>query len=160
MEIAYIGLGSNLQDPIDQIKRALIEIADLPNTNCLAYSSLYISPPLGALKQPDYINAVIKIETDLSPTGLLANLLEIEQAHHRVRKERWGARTLDCDLLLYGQRVIKEENLTVPHPEMTLRPFVLLPLAEIEPDLILPNGHPLTFYLDRCEISLLKKLIA
>lgn len=160
MEIAYIGLGSNLQDPIDQIKRALIEIATLPKTNSLAYSSLYISPPLGSLKQPDYINAVIKIETDLSPLDLLAKLLEIEQAHHRIRKERWAARTLDCDLLLYGQFVIKEENLVVPHPEMTLRPFVLLPMAEIEPDLILPNGQPLTFYLDRCEISSLKKLIA
>ncbi len=160
MEIAYIGLGSNLADPVNQVKQALQEIASLSQSQCLAQSSLYLSPPLGMLKQPDYINAVIKLATTLSAQELLTALLEVEHKHHRQRRERWEARTLDCDILLYGQHIIKEKNLIIPHPEMTLRPFVLLPLAEISPDLVLPNGYALPFYLDRCEITPLKKLIA
>jgi 2-amino-4-hydroxy-6-hydroxymethyldihydropteridine diphosphokinase len=159
MEIAYIGLGSNLDNPMNQVKAAFLKIANIEKTHCLAYSSLYLSPPLGLMAQPDYVNAVVKLSTELSAEKLLNALFEVENAHHRQRRERWGARTLDCDLLLYGQHIIHKKKITVPHPEMTQRSFVLLPLAEIEPNLVLPNGQTLTSFLARCDISALSKII-
>lgn len=145
---AYIGLGSNLKNPIDQIKRAFDELNQLSESSLLTVSRLYRSSPMGPQYQPDYINAVAEIETALSPHVLLEKLLEIECQHGRIRTDgkRWTARTLDLDLLLYGDYVIQEKHLTVPHPGMLERAFVVTPLLEISPDLILPNGRHLKDY--------------
>lgn len=136
---AYIGLGSNLEDPVRQIESALVELGQMPFSQLLARSSLVFSKPLGAKSQPDYVNAVAKIETALNPDQLLARLQRIEHEHGRVRSERWGPRTLDLDLLLYGDQRIQQPHLTVPHPGMAQRAFVLVPLLEIEPRLQIPG---------------------
>lgn len=141
---AYIGLGSNLDNPVDQLCRALTELTALPHTTLVVRSPLYRTPPLGPAGQPDYINAVAALDTGLEPLALLDELQRIEQAHHRERTVRWGARTLDLDLLLYGTAVIELPRLTVPHAEMRNRPFVIFPLLAIAPELILPDGTPLT----------------
>lgn len=138
--IAYIGLGSNLQQPLEQIRRAFIELHDIPRSRCLQRSPLYRSPPMGPRDQPNYVNAVAALETWLSPQDLLTALQGIEQSHHRVRERHWGARTLDLDLLLYGDRVIASADLEVPHPGLTERAFVLYPLRDIAPQLRVP-GH-------------------
>ena len=141
-EIVYIGLGSNLAEPISQIKSALRAISALLNTRVLKCSSLYASRPMGPQDQPDYINAVVEIETGLTPEALLDALQTIELNQGRERKEnRWGPRTLDLDILLFGKRTINSERLTVPHYGMKKREFVMYPLAEIRPDLILPCGE-------------------
>ena len=138
---AYIGLGSNLSDPRLQVSNAAKAIAKISFTNVIALSALYLSKPMGPQDQDDYINAVIAIETSLSAIELLDALQVIENSAGRVRKDnRWGARILDCDILLYGDETIDNERLTVPHYGMTIREFVLLPLAEIAPILHLPNG--------------------
>ncbi|WP_448549070.1 2-amino-4-hydroxy-6-hydroxymethyldihydropteridine diphosphokinase [Thalassotalea fusca] len=140
MQIAFVGLGSNLGDPEQQIRQALIALESIPRTQLIASSSLYFSRPMGPQDQPDYMNAVVKLATELSPIELLDALQAIELAGGRVRKEeRWGARTLDLDILLFGDQVINSERLIVPHYGMKEREFVLLPLAEIAPDLILPD---------------------
>ncbi len=150
---AYIGLGSNLAgdlpSPRHQVRQALDELARLPETRLLASSPLYQTPALGPV-QPDYVNAVACLETSLPPLLLLDQLQALEQAHHRVRLERWGPRTLDLDILLYGDHIIDEPRLTVPHPEMTRRGFVLHPLAAIAPDLVLPCGTSLGSLLRTC----------
>lgn len=138
-EIVYIGLGSNLATPKTQITTARQAIVALAGVAEYAFSSLYSSPPLGSQSQPDYINAVIAIETRLSAKKLLHKLQQIELDHGRVRKnERWGARTLDLDILLYGQQIINQTNLIVPHYALTERAFVLYPLYEIAPVLKVP----------------------
>jgi poly(A) polymerase len=134
-------------DPINQVQRAIHALGQFEQSTLIRASKLYQTPPLGDIKQNDFINAVVKMETALSASSLLSALLDLEQAHGRVRKERWGPRTLDCDLLLYGQHFIDIEGLTVPHPEMTKRAFVLEPLLEIAPDLVHPNGTPFQNYL-------------
>ena len=148
---AYIGLGSNLENPRDQVTRALEELAAIPETTLIDASSLYRSAPIGPEGQPDYINAVARLKTRLSPLQLLDALQTIEDAHGRVREERWGARTLDLDLLLYGEQHIQHERLTVPHPEMHRRAFVLVPLAEIAPELEIPAKGGVMSLLERCE---------
>lgn len=140
MITAYIALGSNLDTPIDQLHRALQTIEALPQTTLLAVSSFYQSKPLGPQDQPDYVNAVAKIETALAPLALLDELQRIENEQGRVRLRRWGERTLDLDILLYGNEIIQNERLTVPHYDMNNREFVIVPLAEIAPDLVLPTG--------------------
>jgi 2-amino-4-hydroxy-6-hydroxymethyldihydropteridine diphosphokinase len=141
---AYIGLGSNLDNPLCQVRAALTELAKLPHTRLAAVSPLYRTPPLGPAHQPDYINAVAALDTELEPLALLDELQRIEQHHGRVRGTlRWGPRTLDLDLLLYGDRVIINERLTVPHAGLCARPFVIFPLQAIAPGLILPDGTPL-----------------
>ncbi len=137
--VAYIGLGSNLDDPRRQVSQALAELGSLPGSRLLASSSLYRTPPMGPPGQPDYINAVAQIETALSPHALLDALQAIERAHDRVRSVRWGPRTLDLDLLLYDQQEIADERLCVPHPGLTERAFVVLPLLEIAPTLRVPG---------------------
>jgi 2-amino-4-hydroxy-6-hydroxymethyldihydropteridine diphosphokinase len=133
---AYVGLGSNLNDPARQVKSALAALNGIPETRCLRYSSLYRSAPLGQADQPDYINAVAMLETHLPAQQLLSELQGIERIHGRVRgAERWGPRTLDLDLLLYGDMRLESEELTVPHPRLAERSFVLYPLCEIAPDL-------------------------
>jgi 2-amino-4-hydroxy-6-hydroxymethyldihydropteridine diphosphokinase len=141
---AYIGLGSNLLDPLGQVTDALDDIANLDDTELLRVSSWYRSTALGPGPQPDYINGVALVTTAQSPLQLLHSLQAIENRHGRERTVRWGARTLDLDILLYGNLQLNSTELTIPHPQMTLRNFVLLPLAEIAPALALPNGQLLT----------------
>ena len=136
--IIFLGLGSNQNNPIEQINQAIAELANLPHTTLLAQSSLYHSQPLGPQDQPDFINAVVKLETELSPMGLLKACQALEQHHGRIKTRHWGERTLDIDILLYGDQLINLPELIIPHPEMMYRAFVLQPLAEIAPELILP----------------------
>ncbi|MCF6282850.1 MAG: 2-amino-4-hydroxy-6-hydroxymethyldihydropteridine diphosphokinase [Candidatus Polarisedimenticolaceae bacterium] len=137
----FIGLGSNLEAPRQQLTRAIEQLAELAESGHLKVSSFYRSRPLGPQNQPDYINAVAGLTTQLSPEILLDRLQAIEQAHGRRRDgPRWGARTLDLDLLLYADRIICSERLTVPHPGLPERAFVLIPLADIaEADLMIPG---------------------
>ena len=130
---AAIALGSNLQDPEAQVRRAFDEIAELPQTDLLARSSLYSTAPVGYADQPPFVNACALVETTLAPRALLERLLEIEQRHGRVREIRNGPRTLDLDLVVYGNRAVDEPGLTVPHPRAHERAFVLQPLAEVWP---------------------------
>ncbi|MGD9662449.1 MAG: 2-amino-4-hydroxy-6-hydroxymethyldihydropteridine diphosphokinase [Porticoccaceae bacterium] len=137
---AFIALGSNLGNPAHQLSTAIEDIGLLQKTSVTAVSRLYRSLPIGPPDQPDYINAVVKVATSLAPLQLLDHLQAIENRHGRLRHQRWGARTLDLDILLYGDATINLERLQVPHPEMTLRNFVIFPLADIAPNLCLPNG--------------------
>ncbi len=136
---AYIGLGSNLDHPIEQVETALQELDKLPDCQLAAASPLYRSRPLG-LPQPDYINAVAALDTRLEPIELLDQLQELEQQHKRERLEQWGPRTLDLDLLVYGAITMAHPRLQLPHPELHRRNFVLYPLADIAPTLVLPSG--------------------
>lgn len=158
MVAAYVGLGSNLDDPTEQLSRALAELAQLPDTELSSYSSLYRSPPMGGLDQPDYINAVSGLVTLLQPEALLENLRAIEMAHGRTRGERWGARTLDLDLLVYGLTIIDMPGLTLPHPGVHKRAFVLYPLYEIAPDLEIPGRGRITELLENCSSDELIKI--
>lgn len=144
MSIAYIALGANLGDPLKQVHDAIEAIKQLPQTQILQISPFYRSKPLGPQNQPDYLNAVIKLTTLLSPTTLLSVLQRIEKQLGRVRKaNRWGPRTLDLDILLYDKLIINSENLIIPHYDMQHREFVLYPLFDIAPELILPDQTPL-----------------
>ncbi len=136
---AYIGLGSNLEDPIQQVRTALEELDAIKLTSVVQHSSLYRSDPVGPAGQPDYINAVAEIKTRLEPMPLLRALQSIEQDHDRVRIQRWGPRTLDLDLLIYADQQINEPDLIVPHIMIAERSFVLFPLAEIAPDIQIPG---------------------
>lgn len=148
---AYVALGSNLQMPQQQVRRAFAELAELPDTTLAAQSSLYRTPPMGPPDQPPYINAVAALDTALSAVDLLKALLGIERAHGRVRGgERWGPRTLDLDILLYGDQRIDEPSLTVPHSGIAERAFVLYPLSEVAPDVIIPGRGALPALLARC----------
>lgn len=136
----YIGLGSNLANPRQQIITALEEIAALPDCDLYNFSSLYQSKPMGPANQPPYINAVAQIQTRLSADILLHYLQAIENAHQRQRNgERWGPRTLDLDILVYGNYSISHKDLTVPHPGIKYREFVLYPLHEINKNLMIPS---------------------
>jgi 2-amino-4-hydroxy-6-hydroxymethyldihydropteridine diphosphokinase len=136
--VSFIGLGSNLGESGNQIAQALVRLDQLPGTRLLAQSALYRSAPVGYLDQPDFVNAVAKIATSLAPQALLAALLQIERECGRERTFANAPRTLDLDVLLYDDRQIHEHGLTVPHPQMHLRAFVLLPLLDIEPDCVIP----------------------
>jgi len=136
---AFIGLGSNLESPVEQVLSAQKALDTVEDTKVIQHSSLYSSPPMGPQDQPDYINAVSEVETTLLPHALLDALQTIEQQQGRVRLRHWGERTLDLDLLLYGQDSISDERLTVPHPGIKDRAFVLYPLAEIAPELEIPG---------------------
>ena len=147
---AYIGLGSNLEAPERQVRLALTELAALDQTEFEQASPLYWSAPLGPPGQPEFVNAAARLRTRLEPLHLLDALQAIEQGHDRVRGERWGPRTLDLDLLLYGGERIDSERLIVPHPRLHERRFVLQPLADIAPDLRLPDGRRIAELLLRC----------
>lgn len=141
---AYIGLGSNLDDPVAQLRRAIAALRALPHSRLTAHSRFYRSSPMGPSEQPDYVNAVVMLDTTLEPLALLDALQAIEQRQGRVRHgERWGPRTLDLDLLLYGAEVIDHPRLTVPHPGIRQRNFVLLPLTDLAPELCFPDGGSL-----------------
>lgn len=159
MERVYIGLGSNLATPHAQLRSALAALAALPQTHLAAQSSLYASDPLGPADQPRYVNAVAALDTDLSPLALLDALQTIELEQGRTRKaERWGPRTLDLDILLFGESQLDEPRLTVPHYHMHARAFVLYPLAEIAPALRLPDGRALSELLSACPFVGLERL--
>lgn len=145
MAKVFIGIGSNLSSPIEQVQRAIATLKTLEHSQFIKSSSIYGSKPMGPQDQPDYINAVAQIETTLSPLELLDKLQAIELAfgRERIKGNRWGARIIDLDILLIDDLVIDSERLTVPHYGMQEREFVLLPLVEIEPNLILPDGSNL-----------------
>ena len=142
--VAYIGLGSNLNDPHAQVCRAMDALAATPGCTLCFRSSLYATAPLGPVAQPEFVNAVVSLATQLRPLALLSALQGIERDHGRVRDgTRWGPRTLDLDLLLFGESQLQLAELVVPHPELRCRAFVLVPLAEIAPaGLLIPGqGH-------------------
>ncbi|WP_150305100.1 2-amino-4-hydroxy-6-hydroxymethyldihydropteridine diphosphokinase [Pseudomonas saliphila] len=150
-ERCFIGLGSNQADPAAQIEQACDAIGQLPGVSLRARSSLYSSAPLGPQDQPSYINAVVMLDTELEAEALLDQLQAIECQQGRTRKaERWGPRTLDLDILLFGNQVIDTPRLQVPHYHMHARPFVLYPLAELNAELVMPNGSPLRDLLQAC----------
>ena len=138
-ETAFIALGSNLDDPGRHIEAGFRELAALPQTRVIRKSSLYRSAPVGYLDQPDFVNAVAQIETGLEPRELLEALLDIEHRQGRVRDFPNAPRTLDLDIALYGGLVLQEDGLTIPHPRMHERAFVVVPLAEIAPDALIPG---------------------
>jgi len=150
---AYIGLGSNLDNPKAHIKRALEELNQLPQSQLLLTSKLYLSKPVGPQDQDDFVNAVVLLATELDPLALLDELQALEQQHQRVRERHWGPRTLDLDILLFGSQSIQNTRLTVPHAELAKRDFVVGPLFELDPTLILPNGTPLHQILNQCPID-------
>lgn len=136
----FVGLGANLGDAPATLKSAVQALRQLPQSRVTALSSLYRSRPLGPPGQPDYFNAAASLDTSLTPHALLAALQAIENTHGRVREQRWAARTLDLDLLLYGQDIITTTDLILPHPELTKRNFVVIPLLELQADLQLPDA--------------------
>lgn len=138
-KIAFVGLGSNLDNPREQVSGALNALGNLPRTRLLARSSLYRSAPVGYLEQPDFINAVAQLETALGPRELLDALLALELECGRTREFINAPRTLDLDVLLYDELRHHEHGLTIPHPQMHLRAFVLRPLLEIAPDCVIPG---------------------
>lgn len=156
--LAYIGLGSNLADPRAQVSRALQALNGLPHTRLLAQSSLYRSAPVGYLDQPDFINAVAKVETSLVPHDLLDALLELERENGRTREFKDAPRTLDLDLLLYADLQHHEHGLTLPHPQMHKRAFVLLPLLEIAPECVIPGIGSAREALAQCGGQQLERL--
>lgn len=136
---AYIALGSNLDGPELQVRAGLRALSGLPSTRLIAASSLYRSGPVGYRDQPDFVNAVAGIETGLAPRALLEHLLAIERSRGRVRDFPNAPRTLDLDIVLYGEAVVREPGLTIPHPRMHERAFVIVPLAEIAPQASVPG---------------------
>lgn len=149
--LCYIAIGSNLASPLEQVNAALAALGEIPHTRVIAVSSLYRTPPLGPQDQPDYLNAAVALETTLPAEMLLDNTQRIELQQGRVRKaERWGPRTLDLDIMLFGDDVIHTPRLTVPHYDMHNRGFMLWPLFEIAPDLRFPDGALLTDTLTQC----------
>lgn len=156
---AYIALGSNLDNPIDQVQQAFEELAQLPHTHLISRSSLYNSAPVGRLDQPDFINAVACIETLLAPRELLHALLAIEQRHGRVRESLNAPRTLDLDILIYDNLQCADEDLTLPHPRMAQRSFVLKPLMEISPECDIPGLGPIAPLSAACDNQRLTRLL-
>ena len=155
---AWVGLGSNLEDPLQQLARAVTGLATLPRSALLDQSPFYRSRPMGPQDQPDFVNGVVLLETALPPHELLDHLQRLEQDHGRVRLRRWGPRTLDLDLLLYGDQVIATDRLTVPHPGLTERDFVLRPILDIDRDAILPDGRRCQQLLEDCTDNHLQRL--
>lgn len=154
MTVAWIAIGSNLVSPLDQVNAALAALADIPDSRIVAVSSFYRTPPLGPQDQPDYLNAAVGLETTLAPETLLDHTQRIELQQGRVRKaERWGPRTLDLDIMLYGQQIIDSPRLTVPHYDMHNRGFMLWPLFEVAPDLVFPDGDTLQGKLSRLSVE-------
>jgi 2-amino-4-hydroxy-6-hydroxymethyldihydropteridine diphosphokinase len=144
--VAHLALGSNIGDKIGHLRRAVDAISTLPRTRLVAQSSIYRTPPWGKTDQDWFANAAVTVETGLSPQDLLVAVLDIEKQLGRVRRERWGPRVIDIDVLMHGETVLKTETLTLPHPAMTARAFVLVPLNEIAPDAMI-RGKSVTAWL-------------
>lgn len=153
MTLAYIALGSNLGDPRQHVLEAMDALANLPDTHLLQRSSLYRTPPWGVLEQPPFVNAVVQVNTTLSPHALLDGLLDIERRAGRVRAERNGPRTLDLDLLHVDGVQLDDARLTLPHPRMAERAFVLLPLNDLAPTLQLPGRGTVAELLARLDLA-------
>jgi 2-amino-4-hydroxy-6-hydroxymethyldihydropteridine diphosphokinase len=141
---AYLALGSNLGDRLSTLQQAADLLDAEPGVHVLASSRIWETDPVGGPEQPDYLNAVLAIDTDLEPGALLLVCHRVEAALGRVRDVRWGPRTIDVDILTIGTLSVNEDDLTVPHPRMTERAFVLLPLLELDPDPVLPDGRHVT----------------
>ncbi len=153
-DIAYIGLGSNLGTPVQQLEQALKAIEIHNQMSLVASSHFYASSPMGPKNQPDYVNAVCKIKTSLQPQALLVALQDMENQQGRERLgERWGPRTLDLDILLFNDIALKTRELTLPHYGMREREFVLVPLFEISPDLIMQDGRSLATWVAKCNLD-------
>lgn len=151
MTLAYIAIGSNLASPLEQVNAAITALGEIPQSQIVALSPFYRTPPLGPQDQPDYLNAAVALETTLDAEALLDHTQRIELAQGRVRKaERWGPRTLDLDIMLFGDEVINTPRLTVPHYDMHNRGFMLWPLFEIAPEALFPDGTPLACVLTQC----------
>jgi 2-amino-4-hydroxy-6-hydroxymethyldihydropteridine diphosphokinase len=150
MERVFIGLGSNQGDSVAILKQAIMQVNALPNTRIVKVSSYYQTPAWGGIEQADFINAVLELHTLFTPYELLEQLLDIERQHGRSRKfeQHWGPRRLDCDILLFGQRVLHSESLSIPHRHMAQRAFVLVPLAEIDASLPVPGFGSVQSLLD------------
>jgi len=149
--VAYIGIGSNLGDKLENVQKAVNFIAALQGVKFKRQSSLYLTSPWGKTDQDDFINQVVAVETDLPPLDLLHKLQEIEIKLGRQRDVLWGPRTIDLDILVYGQEIIDLEELKVPHPYLQQRLFVLIPLQELDPDMKLPDGSKLREVLSTAE---------
>jgi len=158
MALAYIGLGSNLDDPRSRIRSAIQSIKQFPDTTLLGCSSCYRSKPLGSRNQAEYINAVVEVDTRLDAEQLLLRMQAVENQQGRVRTQRWGPRTLDLDLLLFDDLVVKSDALTLPHPEMHKRGFVLYPLHEIAPEIEIPGRGRVRDLLSGMDPSEVQKL--
>ena len=141
MVLCYLALGSNLRSPHRQLRNALEALRQVPRTCIQDQSHFYATKPMGVKAQPDFLNMAVAINTSLSPARLLHYCQSIEQKQHRLKKKKWGARTLDIDILLFGQDRFSLPKLSIPHPELLNRDFVLLPLLEIAPNLRLPSGE-------------------
>ena len=150
MTLAYIAIGSNLASPLEQVNAAVQALSEIPQSRLVKVSAFYRTPPLGPQDQPDYLNAAVVLETSLDAETLLDNTQRIELQQGRQRKaERWGPRTLDLDIMLFGDEVINTERLTVPHYDMKNRGFMLWPLWEVAPELTFPNGESLQAILQQ-----------
>ncbi len=156
--LAFVGLGSNLADPIAQVRHALNALSDLPHTRVIARSSLYRSAPVGYVNQPDFINAVAQVETALTPRVLLDELLALELVCGRTREFLYAPRTLDLDLLMYDDLVHHEHGLSIPHPHMHERAFVLQPLLEIAADCVIPQQGSAAYCMRQCIDQVLERL--
>jgi len=156
---AYVGLGSNLEEPRAQLTRAFEELASLPETQVLARSPLYRSAPLDAPDQPDFLNAVAALETRLPPSRLLAELQAIEGRHGRRRPYHHAPRTLDLDLLLYGSQTVDAPGLTIPHPRMHQRAFVLQPLLDLDPQASVPGLGSVRDLLQACPAQAIERQV-
>lgn len=154
----FIGLGSNLQEPAAQLARAVAELAALPDTTLIMQSPFYASRPVGPQDQPDFVNGAVWLSTRLTPHALLDQLQAIEQAHGRERLKHWGPRTLDLDLLIFGNQVLNDDRLTVPHRELPNRDFVLQPLLDLKPDLALPDATLIATLRAQCPDNRLRRL--
>ncbi|WP_180897493.1 2-amino-4-hydroxy-6-hydroxymethyldihydropteridine diphosphokinase [Martelella soudanensis] len=150
--LAALGLGANLGDPASAMARALRMLNDGEGAEVVAVSKLYRTPPWGLVEQPPFINCCALVETSLSPEALMQRCLDIEKELKRVRDVRWGPRLIDIDILTYGTRALQTETVTIPHPRMLERGFVLMPLAEIAPDMAV-NGRPVAEWVTEADIS-------
>lgn len=159
-ELVYVGIGSNIGDSITIASEAIKQLNGMAQCQLIEQSSLYLSEPVSDIPQDDYINAVALIETTLEPLALLLELQAIEQAFNRQRdpKLHWAPRTLDLDIIVFGQRVINDEHLTVPHPEMANRLFVLLPMLEISAKPFIPGLGSLQHLIDNAPLIKLHKI--
>ena len=157
-EPAYIALGSNLGDRLAHLAAARAALAALPATRLIAASAVEETQPLAGMDQPPYLNQMVLLETSLEPRALLAACQAIERSRGRIRAGHWGARTLDLDIALYGDRVVQEPGLTIPHPRMVRRAFVMVPLAEIAPDATVPGQGRAADLVRRLDASGMEKL--
>ncbi len=155
-----IGVGSNLDDPIQQVKTVLVRLASLPDSTLQACSSLYTSAPQGPQDQPDFCNAVVQMDTTLSPLQLLLALQQIEATSGRIKTRHWGERVIDLDILFYGRQTIRhfDPDLSIPHPHALSRDFVVIPALEICPNWRLPDGSYLADHAAACLTHQLKRL--